>query len=504
MGAQLKVLGNIMSSSGRAKDPDELAEVTLESEQEEMRGFGHGVVESLIRHFVTLRDRPVVNVANRDETEALLLEAAPEEGEDLHGLLAEFEAKVAPHMSHVDHPRMFGFIPGSGTFVGAMGDALAAGYNIYAGTWIESSAAHQIELMVVDWFRAWLGLPETAGGTLVSGGSVANLTGLVLAREARLGDMRKDGVIYTSELVHSSVDRAARILGFRHDQVCKLPVDETLRLDVSALGAAISRDAAAGRQPFCVVANAGDTGTGSVDPLADVADLCAERGLWMHVDAAYGGFAALDERGAKLLRGIERADSVALDPHKWLYVPFEAGCILARDFQQLYDAFHILPAYLVDVAGGPRNPNMCDHGVQLSRSSRALKIWLTVKRFGMKRLRAVVSRTMDLARYAEELLEGTPGMEVFSPAVLSVVCFRYVPVAADGSELDEATVERVNQEILRRVWESGRAMITSSRIRGRYVLRICVVNHSTLKRDVEEVVDIVSRLGAAISAELSQ
>jgi glutamate/tyrosine decarboxylase-like PLP-dependent enzyme len=187
-----------------------------------------------------------------------------------------------------------------------------------------------------------------------------------------------------------------------------------------------------------------------------------------------------------------------------LYVPFEAGCVLVRDFQKLYQAFHILPAYLVDVAGGPRNLNMCDHGIQLSRNSRALKIWLTVKHFGMKRLRAVISRTMDLARYAQELLEATPGIEVSSPAVLSVVCFRYVPTAADGSEFDEAAVERVNQEIRRRVWESGRAMITSSRVRGRYVLRICVVNHNTLKQDVEEVVGLISRLGAAVASEYSQ
>jgi glutamate/tyrosine decarboxylase-like PLP-dependent enzyme len=475
---------------------------TLEMAPEEMRRFGGQVVESLVGHFSALRDRPVVNALDRDETEALLREPAPESGVGLDEVLREFEEKVVPHISHVDHPRMFAFIPGAGTFVGAMADALASGYNIYAGTWIESSAAHQVELVVVDWFREWLGLPDTAGGTLVSGGSVANLTGLVLAREKRLGDMREDGVIYASELVHSSVDRAARILGFRTDQVRKLPVDDACRLDVAALVDAVAADAGEGRRPFCVVANAGDTSTGSVDPLPEVADVCAEHGLWLHVDAAYGGFAALDPRGRELLRGIERADSVALDAHKWFYAPFEAGCVLARDFGDLYDVFHILPDYLVDVAGGPRNVNMCDHGIQLSRRSRALKIWMAVKHFGLARYRAVIARTMDLARHAQAMLEAMPEIELVTPAVLSVVTFRYVPQAMrEAGAIDDAAVERINQAIVRRVWESGRAMITSTRVRGTYVLRLCVLNHNTRRADVEEVVRLIGELGARIVRE---
>lgn len=479
-------------------------EVTLELAVADMRHFGLTVIDSIVRHFATLRDRRVVNVANRDETEALLREPAPEDGRDLEELLREFEEKIVRRTSHVDHPRMFAFIPGSGTFVGAMGDALASGYNIYAGTWIESSAAHQIELVVIDWFKGWLGLPETAGGTLVSGGSVANLTGLVLARERRLGDMRVDGVIYTSELAHSCIDRGARILGFRPEQLRKLRIDAAFRLDVAALERAVTEDVAAGRRPFCVVANAGATSTGSIDPLPEIADLCEEHGLWLHVDAAYGGFAVLDERGRQLLGGIERADSLALDAHKWLYTPFEAGCVLAREVQHLYDAFHILPEYLVDVAGGPSSPNMCDYGIQLSRSSRALKIWLAIKHFGLARYRAVISRTMDLARYAQDLLEATPGIEIVSPVALSVVTFRYVPASLRGAdgEFDERRLEQINDEIRRLIWESGRAMLSSTRVRGRYVLRLCVVNHNTRRTDVEEVVRLIAEYGAAAATQL--
>lgn len=488
------------AGAGRVKQ----GEVTLETPPDEMRQFGHAVVESLIRHYSGLPNERVVNVANRDETEALLREPPPEEGQGLEQLLREFEQKVVPRTSHVDHPRMFAFIPGSGTFVGAMGDALASGYNIYAGTWIESSAAHQIELVVIDWFKSWLGLPETAGGTLVSGGSVANLTGLILARERRLGDMRQDGVIYTSELAHSCIDRGARILGFRPEQLCKLQIDAAFRLDIAALERAVTEDVAAGRRPFCVVANAGATSTGSIDPLPEIADLCEEHGLWLHVDAAYGGFAVLDERGRQLLEGIERADSLALDAHKWLYTPFEAGCVLAREVHHLYDAFHILPEYLVDVAGGPSHPNMCDHGIQLSRSCRALKIWLAIKHFGLARYRAVISRTMDLAHYGQELLERTPGIEIVSPVALSVVTFRYVPpsLRGAGGELDEHRLEEINDEIRRRIWDSGRAMLSSTRVRGRYVLRLCVVNHNTRRADVEELVRLIGEHGAAVAAEL--
>ena len=471
-------------------------EVTLEMTRESMRSFGYRVIDSIVNQMSGLREQSVVNVATRDETEALLREDAPEEGTELGALMREFEQKVAPRQSHVDHPRMFAFIPGAGTFVGAMGDALASGYNIYAGTWIESSAAHQIEMVVIDWFRSWLGMPDTAGGTLLSGGSVANLTALVLAREAHLGSEFTEGMIYTSEHAHSSVDRGARILGFRSDQVRKVAVDSDLKIDLGALRGAVEEDRSAGRIPFCMVANAGSTTTGTIDPLPQIAGFCTENRLWLHVDGAYGGFAALDKRGRRLLEGIERADSVSLDPHKWLYTPFEAGCILVRDAKFLLDTFRVYPDYLIDVAGGPDHPNFSDQGVQLSRSCRALKIWMTIKHFGLARIRAVIGRTMDLAAYGQELIERVPVAEIVSPVSLSVVTFRFVPEGVS----DEDTIERFNKQILRRVWESGRAMLSSSRVGGKYVIRLCVVNHNTRKADVEEVVDLMASLARELTS----
>lgn len=469
-------------------------EATLEMGPEAMRRFGYAVVDALVERLSGLRDLPVVRVAEREETESLFRRPPPESPEPVGDILEEFVREVATRMCQVDHPRCFAFVPGAGTFVGAMADALAAGHNLYAGTWVEGSAVTQIELVVTDWFRKWLGMPEGAGGTLVSGGSAANLTALVAAREARLDPAaRTRAVLYTSELGHSSVERAARIAGFQADQVRKLPVDEDLRLSVDALGEAIEWDRRAGRRPFFVCANAGATSTGTIDPLPRLSDLCEAEDLWLHVDAAYGGFAVLDPRGRALLEGIGRADSITLDPHKWLYTPYEAGCVLVRDLNDLYEAFHILPAYLADVAPGGGRVNLCDYGIQLSRGTRALKIWMAIRAFGLARYRAAVGRMLDLASYFETRVEALPGFEVTSPASLGVVTFRYVPPDSDA---DEAAIEAANRAIVQRVWESGRAMLTSTRVRGRYVLRVCIINHVTRRSDVDELIDLLAASAA--------
>ncbi len=478
---------------------------TLDMPADEMRRYGYRVIDSIVQHLTTLREKSVVNIASREETEALFREEAPEEGVGFEALIQELEEEVFTRVSHVDHPRMLAFIPGAGNFIGALGDTLASGFNIYAGTWLESAAVGQIELTVIDWFRSWLDMPNGAGGALVSGGSVANLIGLILAREARLGSGHELGVIYTSEMAHSSVDRAARILGFRSDQVRQVRLDLDLRIEMEALGAAIEADRRAGKIPFCVVANAGATSTGTIDPLPEIAELCAEQEMWLHVDAAYGGFATLDERGRRLLKGIERADSIALDPHKWLYAPFEAGCVLARDAAFLRETFRVMPDYLLDtVVGGPDHPNFCDYGIQLTRSARALKIWLPIKHFGLARFRAVIGRTMDLAIYAEAKLAHVPGIEITSPTSLSVFTFRLVPEGERGKRLpDEELIELINKELLKRIWDSGLAMLSSTRVRGRYVIRFCVVSHRTQRRDVDEVIQLIGELGSAVAARAS-
>ncbi len=410
-------------------------------------------------------------------------EPAPEAPRDFDAILNRLVADGLSYAARVDHPRFLAYVPGCPTWPGILGDFIAAGYNVFQGTWLASAGPSEIELVVLDWFKDWLGYPADAAGVLVSGGSVANLTALACARQTALGHDAGGAVLYVSAETHSSVERAARVLGFRRDQLRRLPVDESFRLRVGTLAAAVEEDAREGRRPFLLVANAGATSTGAVDPLPELADLCAERGLWYHVDGAYGGFAALTERGRGLLRGIERADSITLDPHKWLYQPFEAGCLLVRHGARLHEAFHILPDYLQDAAVGGGEVNFADRGVQLTRGARALKLWVSIQYFGLDAFRRAIDRSLDLALYAQHFVEASPELELLAPVTLGIVCFRRRPAGVD----DEAALERINAPLVPRLLESGVGMISSTRLHGRYALRVCPMNHRTRVADVERV-----------------
>ena len=291
---------------------------------------------------------------------------------------------------------------------------------------------------MLDWFKDWIGYPGAAAGILVSGGSAANITALACAREALLGPMSDRIVAYTADQTHSSVARAARLLGFRPDQVRILPTDGDHRLRLDALSGAIDARRPSGLQPLIVAANAGATNTGAVDPLAELASICRERGLWLHVDAAYGGFAALSEHGRAALAGIELADSVTLDPHKWLYQPIECGCLLVREGHLLRDAFTINPDYLADYKS--EEVNFSDLGLQLTRTARALKIWLSFSYFGIDAFRAAVDRSIELALMAERIVRDSPTLELLSPASLGIICFRRRFEADD----DDERLEQVN------------------------------------------------------------
>jgi aromatic-L-amino-acid decarboxylase len=293
--------------------------------------------------------------------------------------------------------------------------------------------------------------------------------------------------MYTSDQAHSSVVRAAWMAGLPRAHVRLLPTDAAYRLRVDALGAAIAGDRAAGRIPLAVVATAGTTNTGAVDPLPAIADLCVREGVWLHVDAAYGGFAVLTERGRWGLDGLERADSVTLDPHKWLFVPFECGCLMVREPRRLKAAFQIMPEYLQDVEVGGERVNFADRGEQLTRASRALKVWLGVRYFGVAALRAAMDRAMDLAAYAEQRVRARPALEVLSPAQLGIVCFRVHPPGVD----DPAFLDALNERINATVNAGGRYFISSTRLRGVFSLRICVLGFRTSEADVDGVIRAV-------------
>jgi glutamate/tyrosine decarboxylase-like PLP-dependent enzyme len=303
-------------------------------------------------------------------------------------------------------------------------------------------------------------------------------------------------VIYLSDQTHASVDRAIKVLGFRPDQLQRVPVDSSYRISVEALTNQIERDAQAGRRPFCVIANAGTTNTGAIDPLPELADVCQSRSLWLHVDAAYGGFAVLTERGRQWLEGLNRADSITLDPHKWLYQPYEAGCVLVKDVSWLKQTFQYLPEYMQDAAPERGKVNFCDYGLQLTRQFRALKVWMSLKKYGVRAFRQAIDQSLDLTLLAEALLDRSPVCEILSRAHLGIVCFRYVPRGFQpATEADEEHLNRLNEKLVELILHDGRAMLTSTRLNSRFAIRFCILNHRTRKEDVEETVMLIERLG---------
>ena len=451
---------------------------------ETMRRLGYQTVDLLVDRWVRLREQPVLRRGTPTELARRLTGAPPAGPQGFDSILEQLSSDVLPFVSHNDHPAFFAYIPGCGTWPGVLGDLVASACNLEASSWVQAAGPSQLELVVLGWFKQWIGYPEQAAGVLVSGGSAANLTALACAREALLGAMSDRVVAYLSDQAHSSMARAARVLGFRPNQVRVLPVDDGYRMRPEALAAAMAADLRAGRRPLFVAASAGATSTGAVDPLPELAALCRERGVWFHVDAAYGGFAALTERGRRWLAGMELTDSVTLDPHKWLYQPFECGCLLVREGQRLHEAFRIQPAYLKDTEAADLEVNFSDLSVQLSRTSRALKLWMSLRYFGIDAFRAAIDRSIDLALFAKARIEASTQLELLTPAKLGVICFRRHP---EG--MDEDRLERLNQQLAERLAASGQGLVSSTRLRGRFALRMCVLNHSSRAQGVERVLD---------------
>jgi glutamate/tyrosine decarboxylase-like PLP-dependent enzyme len=465
-----------------------------------LRDHGVQALDWLLQHLATLPDQPIGRTMSRADLDALLREPPPETGTPFPQVLAEFAAKVAPNAFRTNHPRFLAFVPGAPTFVSALGDLLCGGTNFFAGVWLEASGPTEVELVVLDWFKEFLGYPADAGGILTSGGSEATLTALLVARDRLAFADRQRAVLYASEQRHWSVDRAARVIGLHPDQVCPVPTDAEFRLVPDALADQVRRDRAGGRVPWAAVATAGTTNTGTVDPLRAMAAVCRAEELWLHVDAAYGWAAVLTAEGKAALAGIEEADSLTLDPHKWFAQTFETGCLLVRRAGLLTRTFANRPEYMQDVEPGEDEVNFADRGLALTRRFRALRIWLSVKVLGVGWFRALVEHCCRLADLAEALLRRSPGFEVLSPRRLSIVCFRQVPPGFRERHGGEEELDRVNLALAADLRATGRAFLSSTRLRGRVALRFCFVNYRTTAADVEEVVGLLTRLGTEASA----
>ena len=455
----------------------------LALDAETMRQLGYRAVDMLVER-LTDPTIPPLRRATPQEMAKRLSGPPPEEPQDWDEILRRLDEDVLPFMSKGDHPGFFAYVPFSGTWPGALGDLIASATNVYAGSWMEAAGPSQVELEVIGWFKDWVGYPDEAAGILVSGGSAANLTALACAREAQVGSMRDDVVVYVSDQAHSSVARAARSLGFRQSQVRVIPTNDELKLRVDLLESAMDADVAAGRKPLFVSANGGATNSGVVDPLEDLVALCDERDVWLHVDAAYGGFAVLDERGRRQLMGMEGADSITLDPHKWLYQPYECGCLLVRRGHELRDAFTITPDYLKEASALDHEVNFSDYGLQLSRMARAFKVWCSIQYFGLGAFRRAIERTFDLSERAEERIKGSDRLELAAQPCFGIVSFR---------RLFEEDEDLLNARLVTELEESGIGLVSSTRLKGRYTIRMCIMSHTSGPEDVDRVLDFIEQ-----------
>jgi aromatic-L-amino-acid decarboxylase len=447
-----------------------VAEGGLDLTPEKMRELGYAAVDAVVEHLATLRDGPTFTPPPPDLAERIL-EPPPEDGSDPVELLGWLRSEVLSAGVRNHHPGMFAFIPVAPTFPGVVADMLAAGMNVFAGSYQSGPGASVVELEVLGWFRELLDLDAAADGVIASGGSTANLVGLTAARDRR-PDGGTDRVAYTTTEAHSSIGRALRLIGI--ERVHEVGIDERFRMRPDALSRAMAGDAAAGLVPWCVVAAAGTTNTGAVDDLPALRRVADERGAWLHVDAAYGGFLALTERGRAAMPGLGLADTLVLDAHKSLYCPLLAGIVFARDGADLERTFTVRPAYLKDMDryGGV---NFADRGIELSRPFRALKVWLTVKTFGLREIRTALDRSLDLGLLAAELIEESPRLDLVTGPSLGVVNFR----SAAGVPVDRMMADVIG----------AGAYISATTVHGERTARICALGHRSDEAALRAVIE---------------
>lgn len=487
-------------------------DVPLAMDPEQFRQLGHELVDEIAGFLQSLPDRPVVPSVTPDDLRALLPAGGlPTEGAEPGALLRDTARLLFDGSTFNAHPRFFGYITAGPAPIGVLGDLLAAAVNPNCGGWTLSPAATEIERQTVRWIADFIGYPVDAGGLLVSGGNVANFTCFLAARAAVAGwNVREAGlaaadarrlIVYASVETHTWIQKAADLFGLGTDAIHWIPTDDAQRMDVPALRTALEQDRARGLQPMMVVGAAGTVSTGAVDPLNDIADLCREHGAWFHIDGAYGGFAAAVPGVPADLGAIGRADSIAVDPHKWLYAPLEAGCALVRDADALRNAFSYHPVYY---HFGVEATNYVDFGLQNSRGFRALKVWLALRHAGRAGYVTMLGDDIALTRRLHERVAAHPDLEPMT-CELSISTFRFVPAALRdgiGTPQVEEQLNRLNEELLDRLQKGGAVFVSNAVLRGRYVLRACIVNFNTTAMDVDALPDIVARVGHEVDAEL--
>jgi L-2,4-diaminobutyrate decarboxylase len=445
---------------------------------DEIWNAAHAVVDRLRDDRMAANPR-IFAIASREEAANIRRLAVPDGPRSLHDVIDD-AVEIFSRRARMDHPRCYGFIPSPASPLSVLGDLLTSGFNAHAGSWLQSSGPSAIEHGLVSWLAEQAGLPEGAGGLFVSGGSMANLTGLMVARDRMLPpDERQRGVAYVSTQTHFSVLKGLGVLGFLPGQVRKVEVDARRRLDPVLLAQAIAADRAAGLLPFAVVASCGTTNTGSIDDLNAIADLAAREQLWMHVDGAYGASIVLSNRHRALADGLGRADSLSWDAHKWLFQTYGCGMVLVRDRRHLIESFANSAEYLQDAIADQQTPNFWDYGIELTRPARAMKLWLTLQVMGRHALGDAIDHGVMLAEELEAQLRKLPDWSIVSAAQLGIVTFRYAPADRDVQSLDA-----LNTAISRRMVEENIGAPLTTKLDGQVVLRACTISPAASVDDI--------------------
>jgi aromatic-L-amino-acid/L-tryptophan decarboxylase len=482
--------------------PDAAAEETLDPKDwSAVQALSHRIVDDAVGYLRDLRDRPIWRDMPAD-VRAVFSAPLPRSPTPLADAYREVARTVMAYPMGNVHPRFWAWYMGTGNFTGALAEFLAAaqGSNVGGG----NHAAALMDQQVVGWFKEMLGFPASASGTLVSGGSMANIIGLTVARNAKAGvDVREHGVaaipqplrFYASDQVHSCHRKAVEALGLGNRALRRIPTDAEQRIDLAALRAAIAEDRAAGLRPACVIGTAGTINTGAIDDLRGLADLAAAEDLWFHVDGCIGALIAIAPTNAHRVAGIERADSIALDPHKWLHAPFEAGCALVRDAAAHRGAFALTTEFLeVAPRGLAAGAWLHDYGLQTSRGFRALKLWMALKEHGVEKFGRLIDQNIAQGRHLSRLIAAEPALELVAPTTINIVCFRYRRAGLDG-----AALKALNTEIMLRLQEQGIATLSDTTVQGRHCLRAAINNHRTRRDDLALLVRETVRLGGEIA-----
>jgi aromatic-L-amino-acid decarboxylase len=466
----------------------------LDPSPAEFQRMGRAALEAMTNYLSSIRDRPLYPRTNANEIRTRLESSLPNEPSEFERLLETFTEAILPLSRHNAHPRMFGYVQSPGIAIASIADFLASTLNANLTAWRSAPAAVELERLTINWIKEIVGFDQSAAGLFVSGGSMANMAALAVARQVKTANRGAAMRIYCSHETHHSIEKAALLLGIGRENVRKISVDAQFKIRLDELVAKVEEDAAAGHQPFCIVGNAGTVMTGAIDSLGQLADIARRFKLWLHIDGAYGGFAILAGSARPLFAGMDKADSISLDPHKWLYLPVDCGCVLYRDAEAARATFAHDAEY-TRVIGEEADEAFAfwDYGPELSRRFRALKVWMVLKGVGLRALGEAIEKNILCARHFEKLVNQSEDFEMLAPVGLSIFCFRYAP---KNKKMTDVELDRLNEKLLTGLQRDGSSYLSNAQIGGRFALRGCVLNYRTTSEDMEILLNDLRRVAS--------